>query len=72
MKAITHQQETAENTPEIATVCISEKDVCIFSVSFQYFPVTEAVKEGSWRLQMPELAEKLKMQMPALPCKKKE
>ncbi|KAF2550193.1 hypothetical protein F2Q68_00037068 [Brassica cretica] len=62
MKAITHQQETAENTPEIATVCISEKDVCIFS----------AVKEGSWRLQMPELAEKLKMQMPALPCKKKE
>ncbi|KAF3490414.1 hypothetical protein F2Q69_00056849 [Brassica cretica] len=57
MKAITHQQETAENMPEIATVWISEKDVCIFSVSFQYFPVTE----------MPELAEKLKMQMPALP-----
>ncbi|CAF2022717.1 unnamed protein product, partial [Brassica oleracea] len=50
MKAITHQQETAENTPEIATVWINEKDVCIFS----------AVKEGSWRLQMPELAEKLK------------
>ncbi|CAN6878527.1 unnamed protein product [Brassica oleracea var. botrytis] len=67
MKAIIHQQETAENTPEIATVWINEKDVCIFP----------AVKEGccavcQLRLHMEELAEKLRMQMPPLPCKKKD